>query len=350
MYLAPTISSNNDKIVSCAITSFLLLGFYLTLRWAGLPEVKQKTENYEEINWTRFRPMPEKIVQKPQPAKPPKVAQPAKVQPSPEPTPRMAKKIDLSALRADFEKVAQPTRSLQREAPQTSGPAAANASAKINLKKSSVLGGLNTLLGGSSKKLKIGGRGNKGRGGKASTLRVASASSLSAGSNGVEYSGRPSLGAPEAKNTGAAAVQIDMVDLGEMIGGGYDLSPVYHELVAWMKQHPARFPKIVNRFMERAPGDLTSLVSFQIDGRQFDMYLLCKENLFEIRVCLIEGNESTYLIDRGFKESSSYLRVGDVNRVATGDILSFHTTRKAASNRRTAQFYQIFLSWWGTEK
>lgn len=350
MYLAPTISSNNDKIVSGAITSFLLLGFYLTLRWAGLPEIKQKTENYEEINWTRFRPRPEKIVQKAQPARLPKIAQPAKAQPPPQPATRITKKIDLSALRADFEQAAQPTRSLQRKAPQTSAPAAANASAKINLKKSSVLGGLNTLLGDSSKKLQIDGRGNKRRGGKGSALRLASASSLSAGSNGADYGGSPSLGAPAAKNAGAAAVQIDMVDLGKMAGGEYDLSPVYHELVAWMKQHTARFPKVVNRFMEGAPDDLTSLVSFRIDGRQFDMYLLCKENLFEIRVCLIEGNESTYLIDRGFKENSSYLRVGGVNRVASGDILSFGTTRKAASNRRTAQFYQIFLSWWGTEK
>jgi len=64
----------------------------------------------------------------------------------------------------------------------------------------------------------------------------------------------------------------------------------------------------------------------------------------------VEGNESTYLIDRGFKERSSFLRSGGVSRGSNGALLAFGTTREAASNHRTTEFYQIFLSWWETVK
>jgi hypothetical protein len=80
------------------------------------------------------------------------------------------------------------------------------------------------------------------------------------------------------------------------------------------------------------------------------MFLMCKEKLFEVRICLLEGNESTYLIDRGLKEKSSFLRIGSASRADSGEIRAFGTVRQAASNQRAEQFYQIFLSWWESVK
>ena len=55
------------------------------------------------------------------------------------------------------------------------------------------------------------------------------------------------------------------------------------------------------------------------------------------------------MMDR-LKENSRYLRVGNVNRTPSGNILSFGTVRKEASDQRATQFYQIFLSWWDSVK
>jgi hypothetical protein len=67
-------------------------------------------------------------------------------------------------------------------------------------------------------------------------------------------------------------------------------------------------------------------------------------------VVLIDGNEVTYLIDEGFKKHSNYLRLGSLTRQTDGEIMRFGSMMREASDRRTQEFYQIFLSWWDTVK
>jgi len=218
---------------------------------------------------------------------------------------------------------------------------------KINLNRTSLLSGMNTLTGQSSQRLKLPRSGSRGHGrNNAPALSAKSGSALSLGGARDYGSGVASLGAPQAKTAGTNSVQVKMVDMASMEGNFEDLSPIYRALVEWMKRHPRNLPRVVKRFMEHSPGDLTTSVHFQINGRDFEMYILCKVSLYEIRVCLLEGKQSTYLIDRGLKEKSSYLRVGTVNLTPTGKILSFGTTRRQASDHRTQEFYQVFLSWW----
>lgn len=343
MYVLQPTTSRNDRLISGIITSLLLLGTYFVLQWAGLPEIKQKTETYQEINWTKFRPKPEKIVE-PEPVK---ADEPTKVEP-PRTPPQTGtvEKIDLSSVQL-ASTLDKPAPSLQEKNLEKS-TLASNQQTKIDLKNSSLLSGLNTLMGESSQKLKLP---NRGRGGSAkgsSAILVAESGTDIDAAKGADYGGsnRSTLGAPQAKNLASEVAQVPMLDASQLGGDFEDLSPIYRALVVWMKQHPADFPEVAQRFMEKSPGDLTSLIHFQIGNRQFQMFLLCKEKLYEVRVCLLEGNESTYLIDRGFKEASSFLRVGSVNRHSNGNIISFNTTRKAASNARTREFYQLFLSWW----
>lgn len=349
MYVLQQNKTNTDKIVAAFVTTFLMMVLYYGMHWTNLPELREKTESYNEINWTRFKPKPRTVVDTPtpKPAPPPK---PMKIErpPQPAPKPTTVEKVDLSSLKnVKFESLANPRDNIQQKGSAKQPGPAAKQGVKIDLKNSNTLAGSKTLLGDSSARLKLPNpRGNNGSSSNSASLALGTSTALD-GSGKTNYNGSAaSLGAPASKSVEGRGVQVAMRDLTDLGSGYSDLSPIYHELIEWMKRNPAGFPDVVKRFMEGAPGDLTSKVNFQIGGRQFQMLLLCKEKLFEVRICLLENSESTYLIDRGFKEQSSFLRVGGINRNGAGDILSFETVREAASNARTQQFYQIFLSWW----
>jgi len=359
MYVLQQNKTNTDKVVAAFVTTFLMMVLYFGMHWTNLPELREKTESYDEINWTRFKPKPRAIVDAPtpKPAPPPK---PMKIErpPQPAPKPTTVEKADLSSLKnVKLESLANPRDNIQQRGNTKHSGQPSKREVKIDLKSSSTLAGSlpaqagKTLLGDSSTRLKLPNqRGNNGSNSNSTSLALGSSTELE-GSGKTSYDGNAaSLGAPASKSVEGKGVQVAMRDLTDFGSGYSDLSPIYHELIEWMKRNPAGFPDVVKRFMEGAPGDLTSKVNFQIGGRRFQMLLLCKEKLFEVRICLLEGNESTYLIDRGFKEKSSFLRFGGVNRDGAGNILAFETVREAASNARTRQFYQIFLSWWDSAK
>jgi len=120
---------------------------------------------------------------------------------------------------------------------------------------------------------------------------------------------------------------------------------ILRKLSEWMKRNPTPLPDAAKKFMEYNSNDLTSRVEFEIDGRVFEIYLLCIENIYEIKICLIEGRQTTLLKDQGFTQKSHFLRTGTVHRTKN-EILAFGTEQKPASKRETQEFYQIFLSWW----
>ena len=71
------------------------------------------------------------------------------------------------------------------------------------------------------------------------------------------------------------------------------------------------------------------------------------ESLRELHIVLVEGDRSVYLIDRGFQAQSRSLREGTVRRIE-GEIMTVDSQRRAASDDRAQEFYNIFLSWWET--
>lgn len=129
-----------------------------------------------------------------------------------------------------------------------------------------------------------------------------------------------------------------------------DLSVIIDELMLWMRRHSHEFNAVTKTFLMHEKGDLTSRVVFKSKNRLFELYLLYKEKSKEIRICLIEGDQSTMLIDSGFKKQSNYLRTGSVARHLDNTIFSFGTSQYPASEKTTAEFYQVFLSWWDQAK
>jgi hypothetical protein len=168
------------------------------------------------------------------------------------------------------------------------------------------------------------------------------------GGNGTGGAGR-GQGSTRGRAVNEATAKVTLKNL-EQLGDYNNFTPIYRALVEWMRKHPAEFSDVVNRFMGHQPGNLTASVKFVAGGRQFEIFLLCVDATYEIRVCMAEGNNITYLIDQGFKKQSNYLRTGTLERQPNGDVLLFGSVMREASDRRTQEFYQIFLSWWDTVK
>ena len=129
-----------------------------------------------------------------------------------------------------------------------------------------------------------------------------------------------------------------------------DISELINELIIWMQDNPTSFSMVLKRFMNYEQGNLTSKVKFSVNNKVYDLYLLCKENIMEVRICLVHKEKSILLIDSGFKEKSNYLRKGDVRKNQSNQIVGFITRQENPSEEATKEFYQIFLSWWDTIK
>jgi len=136
----------------------------------------------------------------------------------------------------------------------------------------------------------------------------------------------------------------------EKVANKRDISVITNELMLCMKRHPYEFNQVTKSFIMYEPNDLMSKVVCRNKNRVFELHLLYKENSREIRICLIEGDQSTMLIDSGFKKQSNYLRTGIVGRTQDNTIFSFGTSQYPASEKTTAEFYQFFLSWWEQAK
>ena len=147
----------------------------------------------------------------------------------------------------------------------------------------------------------------------------------------------------------AGVVEIPLISR-EKVSKKPDISVIIDQLMLWMKKHPFEFNHVLKSFMMYEKGDLTSKVVFKHKDRLFELCLLYKEKTKEIRICLVEGEQSTMLIDSGFKKQSNYLRTGNITRMDDNKIFSFSTSQYPASEKKTSEFYQFFLSWWEQAK
>jgi hypothetical protein len=136
--------------------------------------------------------------------------------------------------------------------------------------------------------------------------------------------------------------RISLVGLSRGDGGEEGVS--INDLIKWMKAHPGPIPKLVAYEMEHQSGDLSSAVTFRMNGRSYTLFLSCNENELLLRICLVEGNGYTMLKDNGIKENSNFLVTGDVIR-QNGQIQSLISSRQAPGEV-AMKFYRIFWSWW----
>jgi hypothetical protein len=361
-------SARARRNLALGVTILLLLLSYVSLQLANLPRANFIAQHYDDINWQRFLPKT-----KPQPIAIPETEQPEPTETGPEEkmpelvsTARVPQRLNLDAELKDFNLDLTPP-ALAKPGPQKpaasgvdvkNSPAPARETTSLNESDFSV--NLDYDATNLATRLPAGVRGQRSGNEKGSDIRLGSAGDAPVGGglgNGSASAagGEAGLGAPGRGNSnrgqgGQAAVKVNLKGLNDFGENFRNFTPIYRALLEWMRRHPADLPEVVDRFMGFQPGNLTSRVKFNVGGKRYEMFLLCVEATYEVRVVLVENDEVTYLIDEGFKKQSNYLRTGALTRQANGEILSFGSVMREASNRRTQDFYQIFLSWWETVK
>ena len=158
------------------------------------------------------------------------------------------------------------------------------------------------------------------------------------------------LGDPRAREEQPDADRVDIRDLDDFGTDYSDIGTLYFPLADWMRQNSAELPVAVRRMMTDGRWDdnyLTSRTSFYVGDREFKLLLMTREELKEVHIVLVQGNNAIYLIDRGFQQESNYLRVGQVG-FRGGEIAEVDSEMRDAGREHTEQFYQIFLSWWNS--
>ncbi|MFO8028687.1 MAG: hypothetical protein R6U28_02390 [Cyclonatronaceae bacterium] len=158
------------------------------------------------------------------------------------------------------------------------------------------------------------------------------------------------LGTPGTREQQPGPAEVDVRDL-EDFGADYsDIGTMYFPLAEWMRSNSTELPVAVRRLMTDGRWDdnyLTSQTSFYIDDREYQLLLMTREELREVHIVLVQGNNAIYLIDRGFQQESNYLRVGEVG-FRGDEIAEVDSEMRDAGREHTEEFYQIFLSWWNS--
>lgn len=161
---------------------------------------------------------------------------------------------------------------------------------------------------------------------------------------GVGFSDTGRGRAQRGSETGSGSAKISLPSG----SGGNSATLDLHALIRWMKSHPKPISKLVAYNMEHSAGDLSSAVSFRMNGQRYDLFLSCNEIEMLLRICLVDGKEFILLKDNGIKETSNFLMLGNVVR-SGNEIRSLISSRQAPAGT-AAGFYRIFWSWWQNEQ
>ena len=121
------------------------------------------------------------------------------------------------------------------------------------------------------------------------------------------------------------------------------------EVMDWINLRRSALPPGIRGHMEHRPGDVTATATIAHEGEIFEIYLLARLPLKEMRVVLVRGQETYYLIDRSFEREGRSFRVGSARR-SGGVITGIVSEERAASSAEAVQFYNVFLSWWDRER
>ena len=334
-------SNKQQKLLAAIMTAVILLLAFLLLSSAVIPQRDLITERYDEIDWMRFRPrplpvaVPEQSTESTRPAVPPAE------------TP-VVRRIDLSDLQLQAEPRDAGFTPAAPATPAKNAPAGGSQLQLDRVDISDLNSGLNLTLDQQSPLSVPPTRGRGLRGKPGDGLQAQSGSGGPAGQDHPGDGPGAELKGPEGRGPDASAGEdeIELKGFEEFGGEISNFSPVYLPLVAWMKRHPAELSPVARRFMSYKAGDLTAKVKFTLNGRSFEMLLLCVEATYEVLIVLLGQREVTYLIDQGFREQSNFLRIGKVDRLPNGEILKFSTNLEPAGSDQTKIFYRIFLSWW----
>jgi hypothetical protein len=341
--------TTKQKIVSGVITFILVIGLHIFLLLANIP-TRDFTEIYEKLDdtvWTQFLPKKikeEKLEMKkktPEKSVQPKVEAEKTVEATPAPVQRekfdpneFAERLKLGRMQRTIQNPDDPT---QKDLDTNPHIQAARRS-QLNRTRFRLLEGSAGRLPALPKQT-----------GAPANATIQAGQGKAVDKSRAQIQGKGTL--PDVPQNLAANPSVPTLALKDFDRDKIEVSEIFKALIEWMKRHPVALPPVIKQFMTYRDGGLTSRVDFKISRRSFEMFLLCFEGNYEVRIALVEKNAVTYLIDQGFTKESQKLRAGTVSRLpGSSNIATLETQPLPIGHKKNKEFYDIFLSWWETVK
>ena len=160
-----------------------------------------------------------------------------------------------------------------------------------------------------------------------------------------EWASLQPVGGSSGSSSGTRAsevMQVARISLDELPSDYKSLE--ISRIIDWMRTHTSQLPQGVKQLVRHRPSFLSASSQFSLDGRTFDLYLMCKEQLYEVHFVLVEDESVTYLVDRSFQKLTPYLRSGQLRRTTTTDILAVRSN--VVTGEDSDAFYSVLHSWW----
>jgi hypothetical protein len=131
------------------------------------------------------------------------------------------------------------------------------------------------------------------------------------------------------------------------------LGEVFVQLSRWLKENHAELSPALKKYFEYKSGDVTAKVSISAGAENYDLFFLCNEQSQDFGLLIVAAGDSadaTFLRDSGFRKTSYALSRGIAGRNEDGEVVSMSMLEQRPTQSETSKFYNIFLSWWETNK
>ncbi|MBD3289477.1 hypothetical protein GF337_11795 [candidate division KSB1 bacterium] len=119
-------------------------------------------------------------------------------------------------------------------------------------------------------------------------------------------------------------------------------------LLDWIKNNQSPIYEVAEMQMNVQSSDHTARQIINVQGVRYELLLASKPEKRQLTFCLIDLSDGSYmmLIDQGFKKSSNYFNIGNVERMKGAmEIVDFTGRTKPASDPKAKKFTKIFWSW-----
>ncbi len=116
------------------------------------------------------------------------------------------------------------------------------------------------------------------------------------------------------------------------------------DITDWMSRNSSDLPIGIRLLIRHRDRFYSSASQFILDGKRYELYLMCKQLQYEMHIVLVEEDQALYLIDRSFQNLSRTLQRGEVSRDEERGI--YVVKSLVAVEDSPEQFYAPFWSWW----
>jgi len=121
------------------------------------------------------------------------------------------------------------------------------------------------------------------------------------------------------------------------------------QIMDWVRQNSSKIPQVIRLHMDHMDGDLVSLASTMIDGKQVNLYLLVRGGYSQLHVLMLIGETSYLFYDRGIQGEASQFRIGSVNRTGA-EVSRIVSQKREITSKEAQQFYAAFIEWWENQE